>query len=427
MRVTVEAVKLSKYTDIVDQVGGNRRVATQVRQLHALLVGLVVIQHDIPEGRAIMKRDVPLSQHAPFLQTCFETVRRYKMLHPERLRHEYPKVMYVLQDAQQPDVVEALGLTLVTPVRTVASVAGSDTILRHAHVNAATLPGTRPADAAAKASAVARILADVVTPEMNVDMVHRILLSLEDARHLDLQQGWPIRRVRELLDAVANAGSAAALGVTAGKDGARLSHSSAVHAAYVRQSLEVWRDVTAAMHELWTAADADLLCPDRPYVLRNTGQGLQRVQPAPTVHKQVSKIVERVARASGWVGLRAIHLGDDMVPNALLFLDKYLQIGSILRPVLRVLDSLAIAAAQPASPLAVMANHLYGSLAAAQTALAVHFLNHAFDGSGGDTAAEAGSCVDGRLTSAWNWCHGVARQRYYPLLQLTDVTSFDAE
>lgn len=27
-----------------------------------------------------------------------------------------------------------------------------------------------------------------------------------------------------------------------------------------------------------------------------------------------------------------------------------------------------------------------------------------FDGSGGDNNYDAGSCVDGRLTSAWNWC-----------------------
>lgn len=30
-----------------------------------------------------------------------------------------------------------------------------------------------------------------------------------------------------------------------------------------------------------------------------------------------------------------------------------------------------------------------------------------FDGSGGDNNYDAGSCVDGRLTSAWNWCSKV--------------------
>lgn len=30
------------------------------------------------------------------------------------------------------------------------------------------------------------------------------------------------------------------------------------------------------------------------------------------------------------------------------------------------------------------------------------FFTHGFDGSGGDNYFDAGSCIDGRLTSAWN-------------------------
>ena len=33
------------------------------------------------------------------------------------------------------------------------------------------------------------------------------------------------------------------------------------------------------------------------------------------------------------------------------------------------------------------------------------FFKHAFDGSGADNFYDAGSCIDGRLTSAWNWCN----------------------
>ena len=32
------------------------------------------------------------------------------------------------------------------------------------------------------------------------------------------------------------------------------------------------------------------------------------------------------------------------------------------------------------------------------------FFKFAFDGSGADNFFDAGSCIDGRLTSAWNWC-----------------------
>jgi hypothetical protein len=34
------------------------------------------------------------------------------------------------------------------------------------------------------------------------------------------------------------------------------------------------------------------------------------------------------------------------------------------------------------------------------------FFRHAFDGSGADNFFSAGSCIDGRLTSAWNWYVG---------------------
>lgn len=32
----------------------------------------------------------------------------------------------------------------------------------------------------------------------------------------------------------------------------------------------------------------------------------------------------------------------------------------------------------------------------------------AFDGSGADNFYDAGSCIDGRLTSAWNWCSQIS-------------------
>ena len=39
--------------------------------------------------------------------------------------------------------------------------------------------------------------------------------------------------------------------------------------------------------------------------------------------------------------------------------------------------------------------------------LRLHALTIRFDGSGADNNYDAGSCVDGRLTSVWNWCSKV--------------------
>lgn len=46
------------------------------------------------------------------------------------------------------------------------------------------------------------------------------------------------------------------------------------------------------------------------------------------------------------------------------------------------------------------------------------FFRHGFDGSGADNFFDAGSCIDGRLTSAWNWCGQLEKKRYFPVFLL---------
>jgi len=49
------------------------------------------------------------------------------------------------------------------------------------------------------------------------------------------------------------------------------------------------------------------------------------------------------------------------------------------------------------------------------------FFRHGFDGSGADNFFDAGSCIDGRLTSAWNWCAQLEKKRYFPVFLLTGM------
>jgi len=55
------------------------------------------------------------------------------------------------------------------------------------------------------------------------------------------------------------------------------------------------------------------------------------------------------------------------------------------------------------------------------------FFRSAFDGSGSDLWYDAGSCVDGRLTSAWNWCSQLPDKPFYPIFKLTGFLGFDGE
>lgn len=64
----------------------------------------------------------------------------------------------------------------------------------------------------------------------------------------------------------------------AGRGGARLSHNHERQYAYVLQSLLLWSEIATSMFKLWCLAEQDLLSRKNRYQLRDTGQGLNRVQ-----------------------------------------------------------------------------------------------------------------------------------------------------
>jgi len=198
--------------------------------------------------------------------------------------------------------------------------------------------------------------------------------------------------------------AAFSLGISLGAGGARLSHAHDRQFAYVIQSLTLWREITHDMFKLWYLAESDLLRPGNGYRLTDTGQGLNRVQQAPSVSRAVHAVLARCQRQLGaWVGSSVIHLGDHNVPNALLFIDKYTQVPRILSPIVLCLDGIdGMVARDPGLKGYVEA--AFGGPERLKKTILTDFFRHAFDGSGADNFFDAGSCIDGRLTSAWNWC-----------------------
>ena len=66
----------------------------------------------------------------------------------------------------------------------------------------------------------------------------------------------------------------------------------------------------------------------------------------------------------------------------------------------------------------------WGGVGECITAILADFFRHAFDGSGADSWFDAGSCIDGRLTSAWNWCEKWQGKAYANVLRVCGVTGF---
>jgi len=197
--------------------------------------------------------------------------------------------------------------------------------------------------------------------------------------------------------------------------------------AYVEQSLRLWNEIMSEFYRLWTLAEEDLL-DGHHYRLRDTGQGLQRVKDAPKVSHAMHRLLAKVqASVSGqWVGSAVVHMGDTDVPNALVFIDKYTQVPRILRPIVDTVDSLPALCASDAS-IGKWVDKEFGGVGALQRNILADFFRHGFDGSGANNYYDAGSCIDGRLTSAWNWCSRLYKKPYVLAFRLAGHNGFDGD
>ena len=108
-----------------------------------------------------------------------------------------------------------------------------------------------------------------------------------------------------------------------------------------------------------------------------------------------------------------------------MFVDKYTQVPRILNPLVLVLKQIDSLCATPG-----LGGYIEGTFGGADTlrkTILADFFRYAFDGSGADNFFDAGSCIDGRLTSAWNWSSKIEKKPYYPIFKLAGFQGFDGE
>ena len=405
LAVLDRTLKVSEYTDNVDiymsKYNRMETVRVETEKFVSVLTGQFVAQR--------MSKSTE-SFNDEWVGKCCEVGRRYKAMNPDRLRETHVKLMHMLQDSKH--------FSSNVNIITVASVVGDfcEEFLTDSSIIDEFLRNPKGLN-----------LHHTIARYPNVD-VELVLNSIADYVLLINGMIDPVNTVLNLLETLFVSGDSPLtnLCIKSGIGGARLNHSHSKQFQFVSQSLRLWREVLTYFMPLWLKAEEDLLTGD--YRLADTGQGLNRVQSAPRAARLMNSIVDKVQRAldgSAWIGSSVVHMGDHNVPNALIFLDKYCQIPRILGPIAHTLNHLQKEYDQAPLCVRTYIDETFGGVEDAKKLILQDFFKHAFDGSGADNFYDAGSCIDGRLTSAWNWCSKIEKKSYFPLFLLTNFVGFD--
>ncbi|KAL1934812.1 hypothetical protein VTP01DRAFT_6994 [Rhizomucor pusillus] len=439
LRLLEAALNVSEYTDKIDiltYANKARRIVAQIRDLCAIISGLLVASDYKTGERLFSERSV--KQNEELFQRVFEVGRRHKIMNPEKMRSTYGKLMYMLMDSVMPEVEDMLGFSCVIPIKTVFDYLKANDCLELLHDDAIAL-ATREistefksraqidAEVQRKKRAIEMLSQKYANDRVSADDIVRCLASLSDNHAYLKANRDPCEKMLKYLTKYFNptkTESGYSLAIVAGRHGHRLTHSHSAQFSYVHQSLCLWREIVHEMFMLWSLADDDLISVN-PYRLTNTGQGLQRIQQCRNVSGAMHKILNRAQKKSGsWVGSSVVHLGDRNVPNAFMFIDKYNQVSRILSPIVNTLDRIdSLAQQDPA--IAEYIEDTFGGVEQCRKDILYDFFRFGFDGSGADNYFDAGSCIDGRLTSAWNWCSQIEKKKFFPIFLLTGFVGFD--
>eukprot|EP00038_Savillea_parva_P007923 m.173325 g.173325 ORF g.173325 m.173325 type:complete len:915 (+) comp13680_c0_seq1:43-2787(+) len=444
LRLFVASLAVSDYTGRIDRpqlAKGAKRLHQQMREMCSSFTGLTFAQ-DEAYGREVLSTR-KFETYKKWYNKGYEVTRRHKIMNPEKLRTNYGKLVYLLQDAHMEEAQGMLGFSLNATIKTVYDYFEDNDIsgvLREPDLATATmeiLPEKKPrhqiqAEIKAKERArerIARKYAAQYGSGPKKDDILWALYSIGDNFSFLNSNRKPIDTMIAYLKANFRADSydeGYCLAISGGVDGARLTHSHSRHYHYVLQSLTLWREINDDMFRLWYLAEQDLLTAGNKYVLKDTGQGMQRVQAAPRVLSAMRTILHNCQQRLGeWIGSSVIHLGDDNVPNAMMFVDKYTQVAKILSPIIQTIREIDILMEDDG--LATYINKKFGGPRQLKQDILFDFFRNAFDGSGADNFFDAGSCIDGRLTSAWNWCATLQDKPFFHVFLLSGFIGFDGE
>ena len=462
LKVLENALEVCEYTDTVDVTFSHLKKSKASRMMTSLIDILninsgLLISTNLTQGEA-MFAGKSHDKNIPLYANMFEIGRRYKMMNPGKMRDTYGKLVYMLMDTKCSS--QFAEYNFVKKIRTVGRTAdrcGFEGMLTDPQIIVATECISRNGDKddmearLAKKSAAAKELIkrygdgdpvveiqverciDSISDYMaflrfNVGPVDKALEYLtqyfkesecpHELADLTLRPTYNSRNMFSSSSSSFYSFSGNSMGYR--NRGACLSHNHSTQYLFVMQSLTLWKEIMSNLPYMWMCADHDMI--NEPYRLCDTGQGYNRVQQCPHVRDLMSKILHKVKGMwnGNWVGLSVVHLGDRDVPNALMFIDKYTQIPRILGVLNSCIESLPSLTREPALNKYILEE--WGGVDGLRYQILSDYFKHGFDGSGDD----GGSCIDGRLTSTWNWCSELAKKPYHGIFLFSGFQGFDA-
>eukprot|EP01119_Soliformovum_irregulare_P000387 TRINITY_DN10267_c0_g1_i1.p1 TRINITY_DN10267_c0_g1~~TRINITY_DN10267_c0_g1_i1.p1 ORF type:complete len:561 (-),score=171.02 TRINITY_DN10267_c0_g1_i1:18-1700(-) len=441
LKLLEAALNVSDYTgrvDILSYEKKSTRIQVQLKDIYAILSGLLVAS-DYKAGQQMIA-DRTFADNAAFFQQVFEVGRRYKVMNPEKMRTEYGKLVFLVQDSVIPEVQNTMGFHCKKRLATVYDYLkerNATAIFEDQAIHAAIMevPDDKKnrmevqRKIKEKERSVEYLSHRYKSAEISEEEIKLCLRSIGDNNSFLRFSRDPLNKMISYLTKYFQPGKIEgefSLSIQAGRGGARLSHAHEMQYDFALQSMTLWRDILDDMFRLWVLAEEDLLDERNNYRLTNTGQGLNRVQAGPRTLDAMHAILSNVKRSvGGWVGSSVIHLGDTAVPSPLVFIDKYTQVTRIINPIILTLEEIETLDKNP--NVHKFIESAFNGIENLRKIILCDFFRHAFDGSGADNFFDAGSCIDGRLTSAWNWCSKIHTKDYYVIFKMCGFIGFDGD
>lgn len=441
------ALSVSDYTgkvDILSYTSKSKRIIAQLKEMCSILLGLFVAS-DLKKGEDLI-RDKDFSHNAAWFQAIFEVGRRFKIMNPDKMRSSFGKLCYMVMDSKLPEIEAHMEFNLHKPIKTIHAFLNSkgEAAFRHSvqlfddelllYATMEISPEGKPRaqinrEIKHKESSIRKLATRYSSPSgFSRDDIEQVLYSIADYNAFTHANRAPIQRFLQRLKQFADPDVKQhfSIGIQYGRSGARLTHDHDRQYHYVEQSLTLWSLIQREMIHLWSIADDDLFSSSS-YKLASTGQGLNRIKACPGLAREMYRILSVCKQqCSSWIGSSVVHLGDDAVPNALFFLDKYTQVPSILIPIDRVLLQIdRFGSSANDEFILKYIESQFDTKEKLKLTILQDCFAHMFDGSGADNFYMSGSCIDGRLTSAWNHTNQISKKSYFNFFLLSGFTGFN--